>query len=127
MLNIWIYYLSLKLLRFIQIIIYLYVCGFGFFYLQSLPSDVRWTETLQQLVIAAFPCGYALTILIAGLSASRSGGSALLGYAHLVMSICSLLTPAAAKFMHTYAVIVLQFAGGLAAVSIRLGQYLSDG
>jgi len=41
----------------------------------------------------------------------------MLGYAHLLMSMMSLLTPMALHFMHSHTVTGLQFIAGLMAVS----------
>jgi len=46
------------------------------------------------------------------------GGRKMLGYAHLFMSVTSLLTPMAIQFMHQNTVSGLKFIAGIMAVSI---------
>jgi len=82
-------------------------------------ASVAWkAESLRQLVLGPFVWGYLLSIMPAGRLIGWTGGHKMLGYSHLLMSIMSLLTPMALRFMHSHAVTGLQFIAGMMAVSI---------
>ena len=81
-------------------------------------SDAWKAESLQQLVLGPFVWGYLLSVMPAGHLIGWTGGHKMLGYAHLLMSMMTLLTPMALRFMHSHTVTGLQLIAGLMAVSI---------
>ena len=84
---------------------------------QLINGEFIWEPLHQHLILGTFSWGYLFSLGTAGLLAGRSSGHKVLGYFHLSLSFCSLLTPLAAKFMHVYSVMVLQFITGFCAVS----------
>ena len=81
-------------------------------------ASLAWkTESLRHLVLGPFVWGYLLSVMPAGCLIGWSGGHKMLGYSHLFMSITSLLTPMAVRFMHPNTVSGLKFIAGIMAVS----------
>jgi len=89
----------------------------GLFQTSNEASAAWRAESLRQLVLGPFFWGYLLSIMPAGLLIGWADGRRMLGYAHLLMSLSSLLTPMAVEFMHSHTVTGLQLIAGLMAVS----------
>ena len=63
----------------------------------AMKEQFGWTQTEKGLVLSAFFVGYLLFMFAAGMVSTRFGGKGVLGWSVIAWSVCTLLTPLAAK------------------------------
>ncbi|XP_067665280.1 sialin-like [Haliotis asinina] len=81
--------------------------------LEAKNGEFNWDEQLQGHVLGSFFYGYCLTQVLGGWLAELVGAKRTFGFAVLVTSILTLVTPAAAS-LHVYALIAIRVLQGMA-------------
>lgn len=61
----------------------------------AMQQQFGWSQTEKGFVLSSFFIGYMLCLLLSGWLATRFGGKSVLGFAVIIWSVCTLLTPAA--------------------------------
>ena len=82
---------------------------------------MEWDKTIQGHLLSAFFYGYMVTQVPSGLLAGRFGGKHVFGAGMLLCTICTLLSPIAAR-THYSLLILLRVLIGIGTVSTTQGR-----
>ena len=77
---------------------------FAYCYIQAQLStgDIEWDKTTQGWILSAFYLGFGSTQALGGILAGRYGGKLVLFLGHVILTIATILTPVAARFVKTF-------------------------
>jgi len=83
----------------------------------AMREELGWSQTTKGLVLSAFYVGYMAFMLPAGWLSQRFGGRRALGVAVIVWSLCTVLTPIAARYSLS-ALVAVRIAMGIGEAAI---------